>query len=145
LSVSVLNRQSRVPVRPSRLRAVGGRALAALGRSDHEVHVTVVGDGEMRRLHARYLGIRAPTDVLAFDLRAPGLPALLGQVVISADAARRQARRLRLPVALEMDLLLVHGLLHLAGHDDHGARALLSRGRRRPLPARLWSGLLPGS
>ena len=77
---------------------------------------------------------------------------LLGEVIISAETAARQAARLRIPVALEMDLLLVHGLLHLSGYDDHtpGAarimhereREILSHGRRRPLPSRMWAGLL---
>lgn len=143
----------RVPVSPSRLRALAARALTALGRSDQEVHVTVVDDREMRRLHARYRGRRGSTDVLAFDLQSPASTPLLGEVIISADTARRQARQIGVPAALEMDLLLVHGLLHLVGYDDHGprrarrmharARELLSEGRRRPLPTRLWSGLLP--
>ena len=57
-----------------------------------------------------------------------------------------------MPVALEIDLLLVHGLLHLAGWDDHSpgearlmherTRAILSAGARRPVPERLWEGLL---
>jgi len=115
--------------------------------------VAVVDDREMRRLHARYLGRRGPTDVLAFDLQSPASTPLLGEVIISADTARRQARQIGVSAALEMDLLLVHGLLHLVGYDDHGprrarrmharARELLSQGRRRPLPTQLWSGLLP--
>ena len=50
------------------LRAVARRALAALGRADREVHVTVVDDRRIRALNARYLGTRRATDVLAFDL-----------------------------------------------------------------------------
>src|SRR5262245_7389581 len=145
---------AQVPVSPSRRRRVAGRALAALGRSHQEVHVTVVSDSEMRRLHARYLRRRHSTDVLAFDLQGPSPRApLLGEIIISADTARRQARQVGVPTALELDLLLVHGMLHLTGYDDHGprrarrmhqrARELLSAGRRRPLPARLWTGLLP--
>jgi rRNA maturation RNase YbeY len=116
----------------------------------------VVGDREIRRLHERYLGVRRATDVLAFDLEGPGPSRLLGEVIISADTAQRQAARLGVPVALEMDLLLVHGLLHLVGYDDHepgDARRMhqreyqiLSRSRRRPPPARLFTGLLdPGT
>jgi probable rRNA maturation factor len=77
----------------------------------------------------------------------------MGEVVISAETAARQARRLGVPMALELDLLLVHGLLHLVGYDDSDRlearlmhereRDLLSRGRRRALPSRLWRGLLP--
>jgi len=83
---------------------------------------------------------------------SPGPPRLLGEVIMSADTAARQAAQLGIPVALEMDLLLVHGLLHLMGHDDReptGARLMhereyeiLSATRRRPVPDRLWMGLL---
>jgi probable rRNA maturation factor len=151
LSVSIQNRQRRIRVSRPRLSALARRTLRALGRADRQVHVGVVDDREIRRLNARYLHHRRPTDVLAFNLDAPGPARLLGEVIISAETARRQARRLRIPVALELDLLLVHGLLHLVGYDDRDPlearlmhereRELLSRGRRR-LPDRLWDGLL---
>ena len=156
MSVSVRNLQTRARVSAPRLGALARRALTALGRADREVHVTVVDDRRIRDLNARYLRKRAPTDVLAFNLEAPGLEApgssrLMGEVVISAETAARQARRLGVPLALELDLLLVHGLLHLVGYDDRDRlearlmhereRDLLSRGRRR-IPERLWSGLL---
>jgi len=71
--------------------------------------------------------------------------------VISAETARRQARRLDIPLATELDLLVTHGVLHLVGYDDRDPvearlmhereRQILSTGRRQP-PARLWHGLL---
>jgi len=150
----VQNRQRRVAVSAARLRALARRALRDLGRPDRELSVVAVGDAEMRRLNARYHGRRRATDVLAFDLGGSPTP-LLGEVIISADTAARQARRAGVPVALEIDLLLVHGLLHLVGYDDHDprdarrmherAREILSRDGRGRIPARLWRGLLPAS
>jgi probable rRNA maturation factor len=137
-----------------RLRRTAARALRAVGHARHRVQVTVVGDRAIRRLHARHLGADTSTDVLAFDLDGPGPARLLGEVIVSAETAARQARRLRVPVALEMDLLVVHGILHLVGHDDHDpaaarrmherARAILTgaRGGRVRVPARFWTGLL---
>jgi len=155
LSVSVNNRQRRLRVSSPRLDAVARRALALLRRSDRELHVTVVGDREIGRLHTRYLGVQGPTDVLAFNMEGPGPSRLLGEVIISADTAARQAARVDVSLALELDLLLVHGLLHLLGYDDHEPRAarrmherarqILSRVHRRPPPDRLFSGLLDGS
>ena len=152
MSVSVQNCQRCVRVSLPRLRALGQRALAALDRGDREIHVSIVDDRSIRRLHARYLGSRRATDVIAFNLEGPASSPLLGEVVISAETAARQSRRVGVPVALEIDLLLVHGLLHLAGWDDHSpgearlmherARAILSAGARRPVPERLWEGLL---
>jgi len=72
--------------------------------------------------------------------------------VVSAETAARHARRLRVPLAVELDLLVVHGLLHLAGYDDHDprrarrmherAREILAGRSTRAVPARLWAGLL---
>jgi probable rRNA maturation factor len=154
MPLEVRNLQRRVRVSVPRIRALGARVLSALGRADREAHVTVVDDPSIRRLNAAYRRRRAATDVLAFNLESPGPSPLLGEVVISAETAARQARRLRVPVALELDLLVVHGLLHLAGYDDrepHEARLMhqrsreiLTRGGHRPVPGRLWTGLLEG-
>ena len=151
MAVAVTNCQRRVRLSAARLRTTAQVALDALGRGDRELHVSVVDDDEIRRLNARYLRRRQTTDVLAFDLDAPGPRSLLGEVIVSADTATRQARRNRVPVSLELDLLVVHGVLHLAGWDDHEpgearrmherARAILAHARRRA-PARLWAGLL---
>lgn len=151
MPAAVANLQRRVPVSTRRLRATAQAALGALGRADGQVHVSVVDDPAIRRLNARYLRKRASTDVLAFDLRAPGPSDLIGEVIVCADAARRQAKRAGVPVALELDLLVVHGLLHLAGWDDHEPReARLMHERERDIlagagrraPSRLWDGLL---
>jgi probable rRNA maturation factor len=151
MSAAVSNRQRRVRISTPRLRATAESALCALGRADRDVHVSVVGDPAIRRLNARYLRRRTTTDVLAFDLHAPGPSRLLGEVIICADTARRQAKRVGVSVALELDLLVVHGLLHLAGWDDHEPReARLMHEREREIlagvgrraPSRLWNGLL---
>jgi probable rRNA maturation factor len=152
MPAAVRNDQRRVRLSLERVRATAERALAAMGQAGAEVHVALVDDAAMRRLHGRYLGERTPTDVMAFPLNGPGPVPLLGEVVVSAQTAARHARRLGVPVALEVDLLVVHGLLHLLGYDDgeadaarrmhERARELLSAGRSRPLPSRLWTDLL---
>jgi probable rRNA maturation factor len=148
MPAAVDNRQGRVRVSVSRLARAAARALAAVGRPGGSVDVAVVGDAEIRRLNARYRGIARRTDVLAFPLEAPDAPGqLLGQIVVSADAARRQARRLRVAPALELDLLVTHGTLHLVGYDDRDpVEATLMHHREREIlgdaPARLWTGLL---
>ena len=152
MAAVIANRQRRVAVSPARLARTAERALAALGRAAGDVDVLVVDDAAIRRLNGRHRGVGRRTDVLAFPLQAPGIPSpLVGQIVISAETARRQARRLKVPLATELDLLVTHGVLHLVGYDDRDPvearlmhereRAILSAGRRRP-PARLWQGLL---
>ncbi len=81
----------------------------------------------MRALHRAHLGIDAPTDVLAFDLRDdPAAPAVEGEVVVSGETAARQAPRFGVTPARELLRYVAHGVLHLVGHDDHDAA-----GRRR--------------
>jgi len=148
MPVAVSNRQRAVWVSAPRLRRAGERALAAVGRASEELSLTLVDDREIRRLNRRYRRAHRRTDVLAFPLDPP----LVGEVVISAETARRQAGLLRVPVALELDLLVTHGVLHLAGYDDHEPidamrmhereREILA-GAASSIPARLWTGLLP--
>jgi probable rRNA maturation factor len=123
-----------------------------VGREGGGVEIAVVDDAEIRRLNRMFRGIGRRTDVLAFPLEIAEAPAgLVGQVVISADTARRQARRLGVPLALELELLVTHGILHLVGYDDRDpTEADLMHRREREilsstgeaLPARLWEGLL---
>ena len=148
MPAAVDNRQRRVPVAVPRLARAAARALAAVGRPGGAVEVAVVDDDEIRRVNARHRGISRRTDVLAFPLETPGVPGqLVGQVVVSADAARRQARRVGVPLALELDLLVTHGTLHLVGYDDRDpVEADLMHRRERDIlktaPPRLWKGLL---
>ena len=147
---AVLDRQPRVAGPPTRLVRAARRALRALGRERGDVEVLLVDDAGIRRLNRAWRGVRRRTDVLAFPLEVAGSP-LVGQIVISADAARRQARRLGVPLALELELLVTHGVLHAVGYDDRDPveaglmhareRQILSSGRRR-VPDRLWRGLL---
>ena len=148
MSAAIEQRQRRVPVSSLRLARAVDRALTAVGRPAGAVEVTVVDDAQMRALNADWRGIRRRTDVLAFPLEAPGEPSrLVGQIVISAEAAARQARRLGVPLALELELLATHGTLHLVGWDDRDpVEADLMHRRERQIlrdaPDRLWKGLL---
>jgi probable rRNA maturation factor len=148
MPAAIENRQRRVPIEIPRVARAAGRALAAVGRPAGLVEIAIVDDAAIRALNARHRGIARRTDVLAFPLEAPDTPApLVGQIVICADAARRQARRIRVPLALELDLLVTHGTLHLVGYDDRDpVEADLMHRRERDIlrdaPARLWQGLL---
>lgn len=88
------------------------------------VSVAIVDDDAISRLHRRYLGIEGPTDVLSFDLRDERTPAAVdGEIVVSGDTARREARRRRIPASTELLRYVIHGTLHLLGfRDDTPAR-----------------------
>jgi probable rRNA maturation factor len=86
--------------------------------------VVVTGDGNVRRLNRTYRGVDATTDVLAFGdaegdgfISPPGVPRYLGDVIISLPRAEAQAARAGHPLEAELQLLTVHGVLHLLGHD----------------------------
>ncbi len=80
--------------------------------------IVITGDGTVRRLNRTYRGVDAPTDVLAFgSADDPFAGPYLGDVIISFPQAARQAQSAGHPVEAELQLLVVHGVLHLLGHD----------------------------
>jgi len=95
------------------LRAAGRTFAAEVGGG--ELSVLVVGDRAIRRLNRDWRRKDEATDVLSFE--HPGAPGLLGDVVISLDTARRQAKEGGRPLSQQLARLLAHGVLHLAGHD----------------------------
>jgi probable rRNA maturation factor len=133
LDVLLLNRQRRRAVRTRRLRRVleeAARALSVKG----DVALVLTGDRAVRALNARYRGKDRPTDVLSFP--GGGAVAELGDIVISVETAERNARAQRRTLAQELDVLALHGFLHVLGYDhetDDGAMDRLERRLRRRL------------
>ena len=83
-----------------------------------EISVALVDDATLAELHGRFLDDPSPTDVMSFDLGdSDGVQ--LGEIVVSVDRARAIARERGVSAARETALYLVHGALHLLGHDDH--------------------------
>ncbi|MBN2372160.1 rRNA maturation RNase YbeY [bacterium] len=92
-----------------------------LGFKTQEVSITFANDRFVRRLNCQYRGIDRPTDVLAFAMSEGKYtyiqPQLLGDVVISVETAKRQAEQMGHSLDRELMILLIHGILHLAGYD----------------------------
>lgn len=133
LEVVLLNRQRRRPVRPERLRRLLEAAARSLGVSG-EVALVLTRDPAVRALNARYRGKDKPTDVLSFP--GPGGAAGLGDIVVSVDTAERNARRQGRTLQRELDVLALHGFLHVLGYDhetDDGTMDRLERRLRRKL------------
>jgi probable rRNA maturation factor len=106
------------------------QAVAPL-RARGEMTVAVVSDARVRALNHRYRHKDRATDVLSFPAEEPGH---LGDVVIAAGVAGRQARSAGHSLAVELRVLALHGLLHLLGYDhedDDGRMARLERRLRR--------------
>jgi probable rRNA maturation factor len=120
---------------PARARRFLNRALDLAGGEAEELSVVVCGDARMRALNRRYRGKDRTTDVLSFPAGPAAAGGFLGDLVISAPEARRQARRADVALRATMEKLLLHGLLHLLGYDHETDRgemdALEARLRRR--------------
>lgn len=83
-----------------------------------DVDIAVVDAEEIAALNSRYLGRPEPTDVLSFDLTAPGGGTVSAQIVVCADVAAAEAAARGIPASHELMLYVTHGLLHLLGYDD---------------------------
>lgn len=143
--VEVVDRQRATRISPVRVGAFAEFALERLRLHGAQVTVLLVGERAMRALNRRWRGLDRPTDVLSFSQRegeGGGLhPEVLGDVVVCVPVAKRQAQQAGHCLAAELDRLVVHGLLHLAGYehegDPAGARAMR---RREDAIIRGWRG-----
>jgi probable rRNA maturation factor len=126
------------------LRSQARRVLRELGHARSELSLSLVDDDEMAEINLRYRGIDGPTDVLSFSLVegecAEHRGRMLGDVVISIETAARQARERHRALDKEVTRLLIHGVLHLLGHDhEEPSDAKVMRAEER----RIWRDL-PG-
>ena len=136
LSVVLLNRQRRRRVSPSRLRRVLAGAAQTL-RVRGEMSLVLAGDRLLHRLNRDFRGKDRPTDVLSFA--GEGGEGGLGDVVISVETAERNARAGGRTLAGELDVLALHGFLHVLGYDhetDGGTMDRLERRLRKRLLGR---------
>jgi probable rRNA maturation factor len=117
--VLVSDRQD-LPVDAVGLARLAGRTLDGEGVRGLELSITFVPPEEIEDLHVRYMDEPGPTDVLSFDMGEEGL---LGDVVVCPGVAAANNPDLD----AELRLLVVHGVLHLLGHDhqEDGARAVM--------------------
>jgi probable rRNA maturation factor len=138
------NRQRRVRVSLGPLAEFAERARRAVGLPADSVAVRLVSDAAIARMNRTWRGRRGPTDVLSFPAtngarRSTGRDAYAGDIAISPETARRNARRLGRSLDAELRALVLHGMLHLAGYDhetDSGEMERLERRLRRRLGIR---------
>jgi probable rRNA maturation factor len=118
--------------------------LRLVGRPEAELSIALVDDACIAELNRRFRDREGATDVLSFSLlegdHADHRGDLLGDVVVSLETAERQARRRRRSLEDEVVRLLIHGTLHLLGHDhEEPAEARRMRAEER----RVWRALAP--
>jgi probable rRNA maturation factor len=103
------------------VRAAAAKILSVLGCTSSEISVSIVGDRAIRVLNREYLQKDRPTNVISFSMQEGEFgsmaPDLLGDVVISADTAAREAEDGGITFHERLVFLLLHGILHLTGYD----------------------------
>jgi probable rRNA maturation factor len=145
----ILNRQSRIPLEDRVLARFLTSVRRELKLGRREVTVCFLEDREIARLNGKFRGKPKPTDVLSFPASGRGdsgfpqddLPhnngaKVLGDIAISPQAARRNAKRFGRTLEEEIRILILHGVLHLAGYDheaDHGEMERIETRLRRKL------------
>jgi probable rRNA maturation factor len=122
-TITVRNRQRAIRVKLGGLQDFAERALNECLRMPArtgdlltqlpEISVVLLSDRRMAELHRRFLNESGATDVITFQH---------GEIVISAETARRQARSFGTSLDHELRLYIAHGLLHLRGYDDQRPR-----------------------
>ena len=143
MNVFLANEQP-LPVDEARLGALARHTLEEEGiAGSAELSILFVDAGHIKRLNARFAGNDYATDVLAFPMMEDDeTSSLLGDIVIAPDVAQQNAEKLGHPLEHELEVLLIHGTLHLLGYDHQRTEDKARMDRRleeirasfRPLP-----------
>lgn len=142
LRLTIHNRQRTRDLHARRLRQIVTILLVELlGLEEVELGITLVAVPQMTRLNEAFLHHAGSTDVITFDYSEPESrtreprTAVHGEIFVCVDEAVRQARRFRTTWQSEVVRYVVHGVLHLLGHDDHRAadRRRMKRAENRLL------------
>lgn len=140
LVVHVAVDEVRIPISRERVAGIARAVLRAEKVSHALLSVAFLSDRKMAALNRRYLGRRGPTDVIAFGFSRPdGDAPVIGDIYIAPAVARANALAHGVPVREELGRVIVHGTLHVLGHDhpeDDGRTASPMWRRQERLLAR---------
>jgi probable rRNA maturation factor len=118
-TIEIAKEQDAHQVNTARLKQGVRRVLEEAGIAAAEISVAIVDDARMHELNRQYLEHDYPTDVLSFVLEFNEAGRSLdGEIIVSADYAAREAARYGWTTGDELLLYVLHGALHLVGHDD---------------------------
>lgn len=130
LDLTIQNRQRTRAIDLRQLRRICTEMFREqLGIENVELSITLVAAPEMTRLNETFLQHTGSTDVITFDYHGPGTRKLElgtdihGELLVCVDEAILQARRFQTTWQSEIVRYIIHGVLHLLGHDDHRAAA----------------------
>ena len=127
MEVLIENRQSHHKMLEPDIQTTARRILSALGYPDAQLSILIVDDAQIAELNQTYLDHAGPTNVISFPMQegpfSDVTPELLGDVVISADTACREADDAGMGLTERFNQLLIHGILHLVGYDHVNSEA----------------------
>lgn len=142
-AIEVVNRQRLKVIDKKQAVALSRAVLHEIGRAEAGLTISFIRDRQMRQLNREYRGLDKPTDVLSFayheaeeDVSFAEADSSLGDLVISVETAERYAGELGLTFERELEHLVIHGTLHLAGYDhetDNGEMQRLEKRLRKKL------------
>jgi probable rRNA maturation factor len=145
----ILNRQRAVRVARRPLELFLARVRRELGIPEADVTICFVSDTEIARMNQAFRRKKGPTDVLSFPAISRRVPvsqprwrqsgsgrrskgdAFLGDIAISPATARRNAKKLGRTLPSELQILILHGVLHLLGYDHETDRGQMDRVEER--------------
>jgi probable rRNA maturation factor len=133
--IEVVNRQRQLKIDVKVWERFAGKALSEIDNEPHDATIAFVSNRTIRDLNRRFRGLNKDTDVLSFPADAAET-GNLGDIAISLEQARIQARANGLKFEQEVAQLILHGLLHLCGYDhetDNGEMDQLEIRLRRKL------------
>ncbi|MGB9773005.1 MAG: rRNA maturation RNase YbeY [Bacteroidota bacterium] len=138
--ISIYNAHPRIRLPREPFRRLVRLLLRQEKTSSSELSIVFVGHGQIRPLNARFLHHNRTTDVISFPLGEGRR--LEGEIYVNLDQAREQASAYRTTFSEEVARLVVHGVLHLLGYDDHQiSEAARMHARENELLGRYWRGL----
>tara|TARA_Y100001934_G_scaffold84349_1_gene104690 strand:- start:289 stop:759 length:471 start_codon:yes stop_codon:yes gene_type:complete len=122
MAVFLQNKHSEIKIDNLDIKKNVDAIMANLNCLDKEISILLMDDDDIRQLNKKFRGYNKPTDVLSFPQNAdedPPIPGeiILGDIAISLDIAKIQAKEHGLKLKEEIILLLIHGILHLLGYD----------------------------
>ena len=144
----ILNRQRAVRVAQRPLELFLARVRRELGLTEADLTICFVSDAEIARMNQAFRKKKGPTDVLSFptiERRRPAIlrkprslriqhkspesrvPSFLGDIAIAPSVARRNAKKLGRTLPSELQILILHGVLHLLGYDHETDRGQMDR------------------
>jgi len=151
MDISLENLQKKVSLNSSQILKIVKSILRYERIEKASLTIVFVTRQKIRSLNKKFLRRDYATDVLAFDLNdqaslkrkpSPKPKTLVGDIIISTDAALKNAKAYETTLAQELTLYIIHGILHLLGFDDHAPRDIQKmRKKEQELLKRLGAGI----